>query len=255
MSKKEDKEISKIEQETQKFELSRRNFLGGSVALTAGLSLAGMAKMMEAKPAEAATKAPAAAKAPEAPPRPQMRSLSLDHGKCSGCHGCVYACGLHHENAVRPATSRIHVRRFYGMVDVPIICWHCVDAPCVAACPVTPTKALVKDEKTNIITLDPKLCLGASCALCFDACPPQYIRRHPDTALPIICDLCGGDPKCVPVCQEQAKESGEVLRTDPVIGGLHMSFREYTPQMLADDLMYNQCYPNLDGDNTKLRRI
>ena len=246
MSKKEDQEISKIEQETQKLELSRRHFLGGSLALTAGLSLAGVANMMKASPAEAA--AAAATKAPAAPPRPQMRSLSLDHGRCTGCHGCVYACGLHHENAVRPATSRIHIRRFYGMVDVPIICWHCVDAPCVAACPVTPKKALVKDEKTNIITLEEKLCLGASCSLCIEACPPQYIRRHPDTAMPIICDLCGGDPQCVSICKTQAQESGECLRADPVIGGLHRSFREFTPEMLADNLMHRLFYPNVTGE-------
>jgi len=248
MSKKKEQEMATPEQETSNIELSRRHFLGGSLALTAGLSLAGVAKVMKASPAEAA-QAVAATQAPAAPPPPQRKSLSAEHGRCSGCYACVYACGLHHENAVRPATARVHVRRYYGMVDVPIICWHCPDAPCVAACPVTPKKAIAKDEKTNIITYtDENLCLGATCNLCIQACPPQYLRRHPNTGRPIFCDLCGGDPKCVPACQIQAKESGEVLRADNQIGGLHMSFREKTPEMLADGLMHRLFYPNVTGD-------
>ncbi len=217
--------------------LSRRHFLRNSGVLAVSLPLAGMALTPRAYAAEEVKKAVAAAK-----------SLMVERKNCTGCNSCVFACSMFHENEIRPSTARIHIRRYYGLVDVPIICWHCPDAPCVAACPTTP-KAIEKDKATNVVRYtDEKLCLGAKCNKCMEACPPQYLRRHPETGKPLFCDLCGGDPQCVHACNRQSKESGETLRSDPISGGLHLSYRDVTPQEAADGLMRKLFYPNLTGE-------
>ncbi len=233
--------MSKLDQKTPTLvEITRRNFLSGSVAT--GLSLAAMASLVKAAPAQAQAAAPI-------PPAQRARTLSVERGNCTGCCSCVTACSLFHDNVVRPATARIYVQRFYGLVDVPMMCWHCPDAPCVEACPVTPQKAIAKDKETNIISyVDENLCLGASCNRCIQACPSQYLRRHPETARPIFCDLCDGDPQCVKACARQALESGETLRCDTQHAGIHYSYRDVTPGEAADGLMQRLFYPNKFGE-------
>jgi len=225
-------------------EWCRRNFLRNSAALTVGLSLAGMVSLSNLPPAQAAQMV-VDAKKPAVP----AKSLLVDRANCTGCHSCVFACSMFHEGVVRPATARIHIRRYYGLVDVPILCWHCEDAPCVTACPVTPQKAIAKNKDTNTIYyVDEKLCLGASCNKCLEACPPQYLRRHPETARPLFCDLCGGDPQCVQACARQSFETGETMRADSQLAGVHWSYREVTPEEAADGLMLKLFYPNKAGE-------
>lgn len=236
--------MSKKDQEAPGKELSRRHFLRNSAALTAGLSLAGMAGLANTPLAHSAQKVEERKKAVAA-----AKSLMVERANCTGCHSCVFACSLFHENVVRPSTARIYIRRYHGLVDVPMMCWHCPDAPCVTACPVTPRKAIAKDKDTNVIAFtDENLCLGASCNKCIEACPPQYLRRHPETAKPMFCDLCGGDPQCVKACARQSAETGETLRSDAQVGGLHWSYREVTPDEAAEGLMLKLFYPNKTGE-------
>ena len=217
---------------------SRRIFLRNSAIVAASVPLASLVLASNARSAEATKKAVVKAK-----------SLMIERSNCTGCHSCVFACSLFHEQQVRPSTARIHIRRYNGLVDVPIICWHCVDAPCVAACPVTPTKAIEKNKEINAVQFtDEKRCLGASCNKCIAACPAQYLRSHPDTGKPIFCDLCGGEPQCVAACARQSNETGETLRWDSLIGGVHWSYRDVTPQEAADGLMLKLFYPNKNGE-------
>ena len=65
----------------------------------------------------------------------------------------------------------------------------------LAACP---TDALYKDESTGAILVHAQACIG--CAACVDACPFGVASLHPETGLPLICDLCHGDPACVKRC-------------------------------------------------------
>lgn len=236
--------MPKKDQDTSQKGLSRRHFLRNSAMLTAGLSLAGMVSLTNTPLAKSAQQVEARKKAVAA-----AKSLMVERANCTGCHSCVFACSLYHENVVRPATAKIYIRRYYGLVDVPMMCWHCADAPCVAACPITPVKAIEKNKDTNVIAYtDEKLCLGASCNKCMEACPPQYLRRHPETAKPMFCDLCGGDPQCVKACARQSHETGETLRSDTQLGGLHWSYREVTPGEAADGLMLKLFYPNKTGE-------
>ena len=225
-------------------DLSRRQFLRNSALLTAGVSLASMATIVNAPVAESAQ-----AVAEKKKIIGKARSLMIERANCTGCHSCVFACSMYHENVVRPSTARIYIKRYYGLVDVPMLCWHCSDAPCVAACPVTPEKAVVKNKETGVVEFtDENKCLAATCNKCIEACPPQYLRRHPETAKPMFCDLCGGDPQCVKACTRQSAETGETLRSDNQVGGLHWSYREVTPDEAADGLMKKLFYPNTNGE-------
>ena len=130
------KEESKVPEIINK-ETSRRGFLKGA-AVTAGGAIA-LATIGGVKPREV--------KAAEAPKAIQ-RYLFVERQNCTGCRACEYACNIKHEGVVRPSTARIHVLKHKGVVDVPVICWHCDDHPCVAACPTNP-KSLTVDPKSN----------------------------------------------------------------------------------------------------------
>jgi Fe-S-cluster-containing hydrogenase component 2 len=78
-------------------------------------------------------------------------------------------------------------------------CRFCEDAPCVKACP---EKALVQCEKTGVLMVKEKQCKG--CDWCVQACPHGAIAINSDTGKAIACDLCGGEPKCIEYCPEEA---------------------------------------------------
>ncbi len=166
---------------------------------------------------------------------------------CTGCRSCEFACSLFHTGTVRPALSRIYITKYKDIVDVPVMCWHCDDAPCIKACPTTPN-SLTKDPKTNGIVLNTKTCLGAKCMKCAEACPPKYIRGNADTGQPLICDLCNGDPQCVKACMEQAgNPQGPCLQGRPLGIGVNMAFRDVTPDQAGKDLANLLFYPNVEG--------
>ena len=166
---------------------------------------------------------------------------------CTGCRSCEFACSLFHTGTIRPALSRIYITKYKDIVDVPVMCWHCDDAPCIKACPTTPN-SLTKDPKTNGIVLNTKTCLGAKCMKCAEACPPKYIRGNADTGQPLICDLCNGDPQCVKACMEQAgNPQGPCLQGRPLGIGVNMAFRDVTPDQAGKDLANLLFYPNVEG--------
>ena len=166
---------------------------------------------------------------------------------CTGCRSCEFACSLFHTGTIRPALSRIYITKYKDIVDVPVMCWHCDDAPCIKACPTTPN-SLTKDPKTNGIVLNTKTCLGAKCMKCAEACPPKYIRGNADTGQPLICDLCNGDPQCVKACMEQAgNPRGPCLQGRPLGIGVNMAFRDVTPDQAGKDLANLLFYPNVEG--------
>ena len=120
-----------------------------------------------------------------------------DYEYCSGCHMCEIACSLHHEEWIWPEASRIRVFRPFPGVEVPHLCAQCDDYPCVESCPVD---ALSVDEDTTAVITDQERCI--SCGICIEVCPGEVPKLHPETGKVLICDLCGGDPECVKVCQE-----------------------------------------------------
>jgi len=223
--------------------VNRRCFLKGSFTLAGGLVVAIQASRLLLPELSLAADIISNLK-----PEDRMKYLYAVREQCTGCRSCEYACSMAHEGGlVRPSTSRIHIKKFKSVLDIPMICWHCEDAPCVKACPTTP-QAIVKEKDTNVIRfIDDKTCLGAKCNKCIEACPSGYLRRHPDTGWPIFCDMCGGDPQCVKACKSQAEDTAAVLRTAKAGFGVNIAYRNVNADEAAKGLLQTLYYPNLDG--------
>lgn len=133
-------------------------------------------------------------------PRNQTRKmLGVDPDKCTGCRLCEVACSLEHEGFCNTSYARLRIiKEEEKGLDFPHVCQHCTDAPCEAACP---TAALFVG-KDGVIELDLPKCIG--CGLCFVACPVGAIFFEPSGEHIRKCDLCGGDPQCVKVCEPHA---------------------------------------------------
>ncbi|HPC03630.1 MAG TPA: 4Fe-4S dicluster domain-containing protein [Syntrophales bacterium] len=217
-------------------ETTRRGFLKGAAAVAGGavaLATVGGA----ASPKKAMAQAP----------KDVMRYLFAERQNCTGCRACEYACSVYHTGVVRPSVARVHVLKYRGVVDVPVICWHCDDAPCIEACPTTP-KAIQKDKASNGIILDEKICLGAKCLKCKEACPAQFIRVNPDKGMPLMCDLCGGDPECVKACYAQSgNPQGPCLMANKLGFGVNQAYRDVTPEEAGEDLYDLLFFPSKSG--------
>ena len=96
--------------------------------------------------------------------------------------------------------SRIHVvKKEEIAVNIPMFCFQCEQAVCKAVCLV---HAISRDEETGAIAINQDTCIG--CKVCLMACPFGAIGQEPETRVMIKCDLCGGEPKCVRWCPNEA---------------------------------------------------
>lgn len=130
------------------------------------------------------------------------RFIAVDPGKCTGCGICEWVCALEKsETLLNTLTSRIRVLRLNCLLNVAMACRFCKDAPCVKACP---EKAIVQSDANGVLIVDERKCKG--CDWCIQACQYGGLALHPDKILAIACDLCGGEPKCVEFCPEEALE-------------------------------------------------
>ena len=125
--------------------------------------------------------------------------VDCDNEKCVGCDICEYACSFEKEKVFNPLKSRIRSVRIGQIQNTAVTCKGCIDAPCILACP---EKAISQAKKTGAIIIDESKCKG--CDWCIDACKYGAITLHPISRKAIVCDTCGGDPKCIPACPESA---------------------------------------------------
>lgn len=121
--------------------------------------------------------------------------LEIEAELCTGCRICEAYCTLHHEGAIWPETSRVRVLGPDGGPFTPIVCRQCEDAACAAACPLD---AIALDERTGAWVVDTESCIA--CGACVDACPYDAIFVDEARSLALKCDLCGGEPRCAPMC-------------------------------------------------------
>lgn len=128
------------------------------------------------------------------------KALVIDYEKCDGCKKCEVACSRKHTGTDGPAVSRIRVLGWEpdGMF-MPVVCHQCEDPPCIAACP---TMSRSRDEETGQTTVDYDRCIA--CKTCVAVCPFGATRYDPISKRIVTCDLCGGDPECVKVCETGA---------------------------------------------------
>ncbi|MDH5535839.1 MAG: 4Fe-4S dicluster domain-containing protein [Betaproteobacteria bacterium] len=114
--------------------------------------------------------------------------MVIDLQKCVGCGACAIACKAENNTRTR-ANGQSHnwadfVMRTEGTFPkvthwvLPVLCNHCTDAPCVAACPVTP-KAMFRTPE-GVTMHDSERCIG--CQMCQNACPYSNVELN-DTSL------------------------------------------------------------------------
>ena len=136
------------------------------------------------------------------------RRIEVDAARCTGCRGCALTCSLNRSGEVRLAAAAIRiVSQPDEGASVPIVCVSCPERPCVAACPVG---ALRDSDDTPIIDAD--RCIG--CRLCLAACPYAAIGFDPVTKKAVKCDLCGGEPLCVQVCNAAGTMPGTLALSE-----------------------------------------
>lgn len=163
-----------------------------------------------------------------------QRTILFDRDKCVGCDSCVVACKLEHNlppypahpprgNPKGPELIRVYqvgpeirddgVHQYFQ----PISCMHCLDAPCIRACP---RSALYKDIETGITLVNEDECLG--CKSCLSVCPygaPQFYDGKV-----YLCDLCihrlreGRHAACEAACPARAIRVGTTDEISAMVG-------------------------------------
>jgi carbon-monoxide dehydrogenase iron sulfur subunit len=139
--------------------------------------------------------------------------------KCTGCRICEQWCSWTHHGVVSPARSRIAIHRLHQhYVSVPVACSQCVRAPCIEICP---EQAISRDPDSYALILDEEACLG--CRLCVESCPRGCIKVDAEAGMPLLCDLCQGDPQCAKHCPEGAIRYLEPDRLDHGYREVHVA--------------------------------
>ncbi|MDH4207673.1 MAG: 4Fe-4S dicluster domain-containing protein [Anaerolineae bacterium] len=124
------------------------------------------------------------------------RGIAVREELCTGCRACQVACVARHEGLFGVYTARLRVVKDEPLgLDRPQVCRLCGRAPCLASCR---KGALSRHDTTSAVILKVELC--NSCSDCLKACPFGMVGLHPQSNLPLICDLCGGEPVCVLRC-------------------------------------------------------
>jgi Fe-S-cluster-containing dehydrogenase component len=151
-----------------------------------------------------------------------------NYENCSGCRRCEIACSVFHEGKIWPEASRIRIFMLIPGVEIPHLCFQCEDYPCVEACPAG---ALSVDSQTGAVNVDSSKCTG--CGICIAACPAKVPHIHPERNTIVICNLCGGDPRCVKACMEG---KWNTLTTVPVSSVSQRRALAKTPEELAREV-------------------
>ncbi len=134
---------------------------------------------------------------------------------CTACKTCELQCALAHSEsknilqAIREdplPEARIGLKQARKVV-VPVVCSHCENPPCVAACP---PGALYKEDGSAPTLLDESKCDG--CGVCIEACPVGALQMNREGKIVLKCDQCverqkeGLLPACVSGCPTGALE-------------------------------------------------
>lgn len=152
----------------------------------------------------------------------------IDLKRCIGCDTCVVGCKV--ENVVENGKYRLRVYdasqdpvfekpkgSFPQLTQywVPTMCHHCVDAPCVQACPTT---ALWRRDADGMVVLDQDKCVG--CRRCEEDCPYDALSFDDEVGTADKCNLCehklahkteaANGPSCAMVCPTRAIHFGDI---------------------------------------------
>jgi carbon-monoxide dehydrogenase iron sulfur subunit len=128
--------------------------------------------------------------------------LKVSAKRCTGCQLCQLACSAAKNANFGVSRSRLQVLRQKGLKKIIIICHQCKRCKCIEACNYN---AFRKDEETGGVFIDKNEC--QACLACIDACPFKAVRIDHEEKIPMVCDLCGGDPPCVAICYAGALQT------------------------------------------------
>jgi len=118
--------------------------------------------------------------------------ISVDISKCSGCKRCEVNCSFFHTGRTGRSLSRVKVMKVEGIgVDFPILCQLCKERFCINC-----AQDAIQIGELGQIIVSPTLC--NACGACERSCPIGAIELVED--IPCVCDLCGGDPRCIKEC-------------------------------------------------------
>ena len=125
------------------------------------------------------------------------KQLIIAAERCTGCNSCMLTCSFAHDDYFSLVRSRIQVKKnTERAISTPKVCIQCDEAPCIASCS---EGALSRDEILGTIRIDGEKCTG--CKKCISACPYGGIFFDEENLVPLICDLCGGNPACIDFCK------------------------------------------------------
>jgi formate dehydrogenase beta subunit len=95
--------------------------------------------------------------------KPDQLGLFFDQTRCTGCYACAVACKDWHDIPAGPVSWRKMVTIEKGKYPTPYLafqgnqCYHCMNAPCLAACPA---EAIYKRKEDGIVLVNQEKCLG-----------------------------------------------------------------------------------------------
>lgn len=122
--------------------------------------------------------------------------IRVDVSKCTGCKQCESVCAFFHTGRVNNHLSRIKVMNLYETgIDGPVVCNQCTERYCMKC----PENALTIGKFGEVI-VSPTMCI--LCGTCEKNCPIGALEIFNEIVY--VCDLCGGNPKCVKACTEGA---------------------------------------------------
>ncbi|MDI6641838.1 MAG: 4Fe-4S dicluster domain-containing protein [Elusimicrobiota bacterium] len=133
-----------------------------------------------------------------------MKLLFVEPKNCVGCRVCELICSFKHFSCFKRTLSAVAIIKYdeYSR-DIPMVCQQCEDAPCANVCKV---KAINKNSQTGAWEIDYTKCIG--CKLCVSACPFGQVffddEGRDGRGIPVKCDLCSSEPKCVEICPSEA---------------------------------------------------
>jgi len=151
----------------------------------------------------------------------------IDLKRCIGCDTCVVGCKV--ENSVDDGHFRLQVldsnqdpihEKPKGVFPnlsqywVPTMCHHCVDAPCIKACP---TNTLWRRDEDGVVMLDVDKCVG--CMRCGEECPYDALSFDEQSGSADKCTMCEHrleddlQPSCQVVCPTRAIQFGDINDT------------------------------------------
>lgn len=140
--------------------------------------------------------------------------MLIDLSLCIGCNACAVACKQ--ENGVPENRFNTWIESWDvavgGLIkraNLPKLCNHCEDAPCVKVCPTGATRR----TEEGVVVVDEDKCIG--CKYCMAACPFQ-VRWQADSGEVHKCSFCyhrtskGMLPACVATCVTRARIFGDL---------------------------------------------